>query len=42
VAKQTHYTKRDKPRKRPLRHKKSKSKSEIRQQNNNRYKGQGR
>ena len=44
MAKQrfTHYTKRDKPKKRPGIHKKSKSKSEKLQQSRHRYKGQGR
>jgi len=42
MAKQTHYIKRDQPKKRPGNHKKSKSRSEKLQQGNNRYKGQGR
>jgi len=41
MAKQTHYIPRDKPKKRPGIHKKSKSKSEKLQQSNNSYKGQG-
>ena len=35
------YTKRDNPKKRPGVHKKSKNKSEKRQQKQSRYKGQG-
>ena len=44
MAKQnfSHYTKRDNPKKRPGVHKKSQNKSEARQKNQNRYKGQGR
>jgi|TARA_R110002095_G_scaffold1830_1_gene8635 hypothetical protein len=44
MAKQkfTHYTKRDRPKKRgPGQHKKSQSKHEKRQKNQRRYKGQG-
>jgi hypothetical protein len=44
VARQkfTHFVPRDKPKKRPGVHKKSQSKSEKRQHNQNRYLGQGR
>ena len=43
MAKQNfiHYVKRDQPKKRPGVHKKSKNKSEKRQQKQSRYKGQG-
>ena len=37
-----HFVPRDKPKKRPGRHKKSMNKSEKRQKNTNRYLGQGR
>ena len=36
------FTSRDKPRKRPRRHKKNLNKSEKRMKNKSRYKGQGR
>ncbi len=44
MAKQkfVHFIPRDKPKKRPGVHKKSQSKSEKRQKNQNRYLGQGR
>jgi hypothetical protein len=38
----THFVPRDKPKKRPGRHKKSLNKSEKRQKKQTRYKGQGR
>ena len=38
----THFVPRDKPKKRPGIHKKSQNKAEKRQQNQNRYLGQGR
>ena len=41
-AKGAEYAPRDKPKKRPGKHKKSKSKSEKLQQKNTRYKGGGR
>jgi len=44
VAKQkfTHFVPRDKPKKRPGKHKKSQNKNEKRQKKQIRYKGQGR
>ena len=44
MAKQkfTHFSPRDQHKKRPGVHKKSQNKSEARQKNQNRYKGQGR
>ena len=43
MAKQkfTHFVPREKPRKRPVRHKKSLNKNEKRQKRTRRYKGQG-